>query len=251
MESRARAELGAAVCSGPTADVAKSGLPHVLFSFDLAPTGFVAAGPRRYGLMLASRWPLEALDPCEFSVPWPERVLSAIVAAPGGPVEVHTTHVPPGASNGWIKIEHLEALRAGLQHVSRAPRVVCGDFNTPRRELPDGAVITWAQTEDGRTIHARGPRWDAAERSVIVGFGEIGLRTCFASCTDTRPNRRPGYYDAAPPASGDGSTTSSPHPASRHAASTTDTTGANRASATTRQATSYSTLRRTPEPRGR
>jgi len=35
---------------------------------------------------------------------WPERTLSVDIEMPWGAVEVHTTHIPPGVTNGWIKI---------------------------------------------------------------------------------------------------------------------------------------------------
>jgi hypothetical protein len=55
----------------------------------------------------------------------------------------------PHAANGWIKPDTLAALRAGLEAGS-GPRVLCGDLNTPRRESPDGSVISFAR-------HARAP----------------------------------------------------------------------------------------------
>lgn len=164
-----------------------AGLTHVIFSFDLAPTEFVAAGPRRLGLMLASRWPMEPRSPKHFSVPWPERILSAQVAAPADPIIVHATHVPPGASNGWIKIEHLEGLRAGLASGVSARTLLCGDFNTPRRELSDGTVITFGQREDGTATRTRGPRWDAGERNIVTGLGDLGLPDVFRSLYSYEP----------------------------------------------------------------
>ena len=108
-------------------------------------------------------------QPKRFPVPWQERVLSATIHVPHGAVEVTTTHVPPGSSNGWIKIEHLEGLRLGLAAGCSKPRLLCGDFNTPRREVPTGEVITFGQTEAGRLNRARGARWDAAERGILLG----------------------------------------------------------------------------------
>ncbi len=102
-------------------------------------------------------------------------MLSATIHLPHGHVEITTTHVPPGSSNGWIKIEHLEGLRAGLATGSSSNRLLCGDFNTPRRELPTGEVITFGQTETGRFTRVPGARWDAAERDVLQGLAELGM----------------------------------------------------------------------------
>ena len=80
------------------------GLMYVLDSRTLAPRPAALTGPRKYGELLASRWPMEALPPARFEIPWPERVLSAAVQLPFGEVEVHVTHLPTGVGHGWIKI---------------------------------------------------------------------------------------------------------------------------------------------------
>ena len=77
---------------------------YVLDNRTLAPRPAALTGPRKYGELLASRWPMEALPPARFEIPWPERVLSAAVQLPFGEVEVHVTHLPTGVGHGWIKI---------------------------------------------------------------------------------------------------------------------------------------------------
>jgi len=72
-------------------------------------------------------------------------------------------------------VQHPDVVRIEPKASSGVPRVLCGDFNTPRRELPDGEVITWAQTEAGRLRRTRGARWDAAERDVIEGLAALDL----------------------------------------------------------------------------
>ena len=52
-------------------------LPHILDSFAASPP-WTAAGPRRYGLLIASRVPLTTI-PHAHTVVWPERLLSARV----------------------------------------------------------------------------------------------------------------------------------------------------------------------------
>jgi hypothetical protein len=63
------------------------------------------------GLLIASRFPL-VYRTSEQKVPWPERVLSVEVTTPNRAINVHTTHIPPGSSNGWLKVEMLEAVSA-------------------------------------------------------------------------------------------------------------------------------------------
>ena len=167
--------------------LASEGWCSFVFSFDLAPSSFAPTGPRRYGLVLASRLPLVVHDPERFAVPWQERVLSATIHLPNGSVEITTTHVPPGSSNGWIKIEHLEGLRLGLAASGSTPRLLCGDFNTPRRELPTGEVITFGQTDAGRLNRARGARWDAAERDIMLGLADLRMPDVFRALYGYQP----------------------------------------------------------------
>ncbi len=66
-----------------------AGLHHVVDSFDLSAT-WAVVGPRRYGLVIASRFPLTPTASGHV-VPWPERMLSSAVSMPNGAVTVHTS----------------------------------------------------------------------------------------------------------------------------------------------------------------
>src|SRR6185295_3490901 len=103
------------------------GLPHVIWSWP--------PRPRRTVVMIATREPLEPVE--SLVLPWPETTIAARVGA----VAVHTVHVP-NAANGWVKPDTLAAVRAGLA-ATGGPRILCGDLNTPRREHPDGTVISF------------------------------------------------------------------------------------------------------------
>ena len=113
-----------------------------------------------------------------FNIPGPERVLGATVLTPAGEIEVHNTHVPPGSSNGWVKIAHLTGLYECLAKETPGLRILCGDFNTPQAELETGEVITWAQrpcrTGGWRVARAVcggvGTDWDTGERRVLIGL---------------------------------------------------------------------------------
>ena len=87
-----------------------AGLGQIVESFSLAPDPTALRGPRAYGELIASRWPVEPLSPEAFKIPWRERVLSATVTTPTEPIEVHTTHIPAGVTNAWIKIDTLEGI---------------------------------------------------------------------------------------------------------------------------------------------
>ena len=79
-------------------------------------------------------------------MPWPERILSVAVLTQRGEINVHTTHIPPGSTNGWMKIEMLEAVSAVVSEHSNAPSILCGDFNMPQAETPEGRIVTWGET---------------------------------------------------------------------------------------------------------
>jgi endonuclease/exonuclease/phosphatase family metal-dependent hydrolase len=56
---------------------------------------------------------------------------------------------------------------------------VLGDLNTPRKELPDGTVWTFARDRYGRLREDRGERWDVAESALVRGLEEHGFRDAF------------------------------------------------------------------------
>jgi exodeoxyribonuclease III len=138
-------------------------------------TGRPSAG--RTLVMVGSRFALEdAEEP--LAVPWPECAVSVLAQTSSGQLEVHCVHVP-NAANGWVKVQTLQALRSGLGTPGRAPRVLCGDLNTPRRELPDGRTISFACDSRGRVRPDRGPEWDAAELGVVPGLRDVGYRDAY------------------------------------------------------------------------
>jgi exodeoxyribonuclease-3 len=133
------------------------GLPHVAYS----------PGPRM-GVLLAARAPLEPVE--RLPVPRPDSTAAGVVAG----IAFHTVHVP-NAANGWVKVRTLEAVRAGLAAAS-GPRVLCGDLNTPRRELPDGTVLSFARDSKGRLREERGTEWDDGELGVVPRLAELGFQ---------------------------------------------------------------------------
>lgn len=156
-------------------------LPHFIDSRSLAPDQSILTGPRRYAQVFASRYPLRSLSPGSFPVPWQERVLSVSVRAPFGPIEAHTTHIPPGSVHKWLKIEMFEGIHHRLTRRCRGHRLLCGDFNMPRRELEDGTVLYWGTAEraDGTLRRVRPLRWSAGERSVREGLAPFDLADAY------------------------------------------------------------------------
>jgi exodeoxyribonuclease III len=133
-----------------------------------------AAGRRLLGVLTAAREPLRRLS-APGDMPWPERALCCAV----GEVEIVNLHSPIAPAPDLAKVRTHEAMAAYLACESAGARVLCGDLNTPRRELPDGDVVTFAYDSAGRLRPERGVRWDRAERALVQGLRERGWVDAF------------------------------------------------------------------------
>jgi endonuclease/exonuclease/phosphatase family metal-dependent hydrolase len=111
-------------------------------------------------------------------LPWPERHLAAIV---GGELEVHNLHAPLSQKADRVKVRTLEEVFAAVARDDAAPRVVCGDFNTPRYESREGEISTFARTMSGRIRPAYGEEHDRAELRLIADLPARGWRDAFRS----------------------------------------------------------------------
>jgi exodeoxyribonuclease-3 len=123
---------------------------------------------RRLAVLTAARHGLQRL-PSPPDVPWPERVLCCRV---GDAFELTNLHSPIAPAPDLAKIRTHEAVAAHLTAGS-GPRVLAGDLNTPRREYPDGRLLTFAHDTNGRLREERGERWDRAERALVRDLGWI------------------------------------------------------------------------------
>ncbi len=163
--------------------LAAQGLNHITDSFALRSYPSRLKGPRRYGEIIATRWPIRQFKRQVFDSPWPERILSAVIESPYGRIDLHTAHVPVGSNHGWKKIRTLEAIYDRLSIKSNHLRILCGDFNTPQEERNNGRIITWAERENRKGnivfIPSRGVRWDQGERRVLSGLNNFNLPDVF------------------------------------------------------------------------
>ena len=73
------------------------------------------------------------------------RVLSTKISINGSEIYFHTTHIPPGSQNGWVKIETLEGIYKRLIETKNKLNILCGDFNAPKEESLSKGMITFAQ----------------------------------------------------------------------------------------------------------
>jgi exonuclease III len=151
--------------------LAQAGLSECEISLEETP----AAGRRQLGVLIAAREPLRRL-PVPAGVPWPERVLCCVLAG----IEIVNAHSPIAPAPDLAKVRTHEALPAYL-HPGEGPLILCGDLNTPRRELPDGDVLTFAHDSAGRLRPERGERWNEAERALVHGLRERGWVDAFRS----------------------------------------------------------------------
>jgi exonuclease III len=131
-------------------------------------------GRRALGVLTAAREPLRRVEP-QPAVPWPERLLCCELAD----LELVNLHSPIAPAPELAKIRTHEAVAAYLAGSGPRPRVLCGDLNTPRRELADGDVLTFAYDSRGRLRPERGERWDRAERALVHGLRERGWVDAF------------------------------------------------------------------------
>jgi endonuclease/exonuclease/phosphatase family metal-dependent hydrolase len=160
--------------------LAQIGLPHFLYT---GKTGG-KADDKRYGCVIASRWPITCRDPAwANAAPWPQLLGRAEVDVDGVAVDVFTAHIPNGSGNGWKKIDTFNALADVLNRAPPAPRILGGDFNEPQLFLDDGTVVTWGQEIIDGNVRVQGlfegrpqEEWDRGVRSVLDAEASHGLR---------------------------------------------------------------------------
>jgi exodeoxyribonuclease-3 len=146
------------------ASLAAAGLPFCLDALDGLPP---KPTKRRLAVLTGARTALRRLAVPE--LPWAERVLHCALDG----LELINVHSPIAPSPELAKIRTHEAVAAHLRRASVVPRVLCGDLNTPRREHPDGTLLTFAHDSNGRLRPDRGERWDAAERALVRDLGWV------------------------------------------------------------------------------
>ena len=156
-------------------------------------------GSRRLGVLVASRTSMEPL-PALAGAPWPERHLAVRTTVDGIDVEVHTLHAPLSQKPGAVKVRTLEALHEALVDGDETPRIVTGDFNTPRYESRAGEITTFARTQSGKLRPEYGERHDRAELLLIDDLPRRGWRDAFRALHGYE--RRDRSYLIKPPGYG-------------------------------------------------
>ena len=156
---------------------------NIVDSLELVQDKSVLVGPRRYGVLIATNYKIQTLEPQLFNIPWQERVLSVNVHHPKEIIELHNTYIPPGSTNRWKKIETLEGIYKRLAIQTDTKRILCGDFNTPQDELVKYGAVTFAQKINKIGVPklkesfrgGSGKRWDEGERKILEGLRKYNL----------------------------------------------------------------------------
>jgi exodeoxyribonuclease III len=154
----------------------EQGLVDVRTSLDDWIPGEPPPEGRRLGVLIAARAPLEVITSAH--PPWPERLLSARVHH-DRPFELHNLHSPISQKPDRVKLRTHRAVSAHLSRPHELAQLLVGDLNTPRRELPDGQVWSFARTAGGSLRIDRGESWEQAELALLRGLETHGLRDLF------------------------------------------------------------------------
>ena len=159
------------------------GYHYLVSSIDLTEDKSIFQGARKYGTLIASKWPISKSTIGGEGIDWPERFLTTHVETPTKLITVHTTYIPPGSSNGWKKIELLEGIYKTLSQDLNTFTILTGDFNSPQEEMDNGEVHTWASSKNKAGIYklkkSRGERWDNGERNIISGLKDYDLEDVY------------------------------------------------------------------------
>jgi len=160
------------------------------------------------GVFIASRFDLHRLPATQSALLWPEgprtpdedillkhwtrRTLFVTVNCPGGDFDLYNVYITPFNHKEristlpqklypWIKFDLLSGIYQTLSApivsqtiLTGKPRILCGDFNTPREEMPDGTIITWGYSgRNGKYfLKPAGQYQHEMEHNILYGLGE-------------------------------------------------------------------------------
>ena len=160
-------------------ELISSGLIYAIYSREI-----ISECRKKKAVAVFSRWPLTILDRF-IDVPYPELALSMLIHTPYGGIQFHCVHIPNGGSHGWEKIDSFEAVHSKLAQLSKLPRILCGDFNSPKEELDNGDIIPWSRPS---------LRWSQGELSVISGLSEYDLPDIYRQLNGYPPKDFSWYW---------------------------------------------------------
>jgi len=118
---------------------------------------------------------IEEFEQGYFDTHFPEKILTTTVETPDHDIDLWNIRAVPG--NGWgeEKTKILETVYDRLSLEGNETRILTGDFNTPKAELPDGQAIPFGH--DKQPEFRR--RKVSAELNILKGLGHLGIRDVF------------------------------------------------------------------------
>ena len=166
------------------------GYQYIINSFDLFEDDIsILKGKRKYGQIIASKSKITPNEPNKFNIPFTERVLSVNYEYNNKNIKIHTTHAPPGSSNGVIKVNHFKGIYDYFLNHKDEINILTGDFNTPQVEHAELGLITWGQKliNNDKVIFSKAKEsdgctpkeWDDSERKIMSGLPKIGIKDVF------------------------------------------------------------------------
>jgi exonuclease III len=121
---------------------------------------------------------------------WAKRTLFVSINSPWSQLNLYTVYITPfynksheeitrsGKKKGYsmTKLDMLAGLYQELSSYTHKLRILCGDFNTPQKENPNGEIITWGYKyieSTGRYfLPASGQYQHHVEINILRGLGE-------------------------------------------------------------------------------
>lgn len=119
--------------------------------------------------------PWKNADVKDWDTNFPEKILHTTLEIDDTTLELWNVRAVPGSDHGEEKIKILNNVYHRIRKGSDHPCILCGDFNTPNRELADGTVIPWRYEDEGTVAE----RWVEAELNVLCGLEEFGMVDVF------------------------------------------------------------------------
>jgi endonuclease/exonuclease/phosphatase family metal-dependent hydrolase len=119
--------------------------------------------------------PLDGADRTRFATAFPEKLLVTALETPDHAIELWNVRAVPGSSWGEEKVKLFETIYDRLDAAGPKTRILAGDLNSPKSELPDGQAIPFGHGKDPEIRS----RWVNAELNVLKGLGHLGLIDVF------------------------------------------------------------------------
>jgi exonuclease III len=114
-------------------------------------------------------------DRKDYETSFPEKILVTGVEFGATTVEIWNIRAVPGSSWGEEKVKIFETAYNRLTKSGTKTRLLDGDFNSPKRELPDGQAVPFGYD---KTPEIR-RRYVNAELNILKGLGHLGMVDVF------------------------------------------------------------------------